>query len=61
METTKEVEVAEKPMNSRGAARWQRLLDQKREISQHIQNGGELTDLTHKYRFFDPLSVHQPE
>ena len=49
-----------KPLNSKGAAIFKKMLDDKREIHQHLMNGGKLTDLKDKYHFLDPLSFYKP-
>ena len=56
MEKTKKIE---KPLNSKGAAIFKKMLDDKNAIHQHLKNGGKLTDLKDKYNFLDPLSIYK--
>jgi len=49
-----------KPLNSKGAAIFKKMLDDKKAIHQHLMNGGKLSDLKDKYQFLDPLSIYQP-
>ena len=51
----------EKPLNSKGAAIFKKMLDDKRAIHHHLANGGKITDLKDKYQFLDPLSIYKPE
>ncbi len=48
-----------KPLNSKGAAIFKKMLEDKRAIHEHLQNGGKLTDLKDKYNFLDPLSFYK--
>jgi len=56
METHKNIE---KKLNSKGAAIFKKMLDDKKAISEHLKNGGKLTDLKDKYHFLDPLSFYK--
>ncbi len=55
MENVKE---QEKPMNSKGATIFKKMLDDQKAVRQHLRNGGKLTDLKDKYKFLDPLSIY---
>jgi hypothetical protein len=46
-----------KPHNSRGAAIFKKMLEDKRAIHAHLERGGKLTDLKDKYNFATPLSL----
>ena len=46
-----------KPLNSKGAAIFKKMLEDKKAIHAHLQKGGELTDLKEKYNFATPLSL----
>ena len=46
-----------KSLNSRGAAIFKKMLEDKRAIHEHLQTGGKLTDLKDKYNFATPLSL----
>jgi hypothetical protein len=45
------------PFNSKGAAIFKKMLEDKSAIHQHLQKGGKLADLKNKYRFAKPLSI----
>ena len=45
-----------KPLNSRGAAIFKKMLEDKKAIHEHLQSGGKITDLKDKYNFATPLS-----
>ena len=45
-----------KPLNSKGASIFKKMLEDKKAIHQHLKEGGKLTDLKNKYRFVKPLS-----
>ncbi len=47
----------QKPLNSKGASIFKKMLEDKKAIHQHLQNGGKLADLKNKYRFVKPLST----
>jgi hypothetical protein len=49
-----------KPLNSKGATIFKKMLDDKKAIHQHLINGGKLIDLKDKYSFLDPLSIYKP-
>jgi len=49
-----------KTLNSKGAAIFKKMLDDKKAIHQHLMKGGKLTDLKDKYHFLDPLSIFKP-
>ncbi|WP_169719483.1 hypothetical protein [Olivibacter sitiensis] len=48
-----------KHLNSKGAAIFKKILEDKRAISAHLQQGGKLTDLKDKYNFLDPVSFYK--
>ena len=55
---TIEMEVKEKinkTLNSKGAAIFKKMLEDKNAISKHLQNGGKLTELKDKYKFVKPI------
>ena len=41
----------------KGLAVYKKMLEDKKAIQQHLQNGGKLADLKNKYRFVKPLSA----
>ena len=43
--------------NSKGAHIFKKMLEDKKAISEHLQNGGKLSDLKDKYKFLDLLSL----
>lgn len=45
----------QKPLNSKGASIFKKMLEDKKAIHQHLKNGGKLDDLKNKYRFVKPL------
>lgn len=47
----------QKPLNSKGASIFKKMLEDKKAIHLHLQNGGKLEDLKNKYRFVKPLST----
>lgn len=47
----------QKPLNSKGASIFKKMLEDKNAINQHLQKGGKLKDLKNKYRFVKPLST----
>jgi hypothetical protein len=49
-----------KPLNSKGASIFKKMLEDRKAIRLHLQNGGKLTDLKDKYNFLDPLSFYKP-
>ena len=49
--------VKHKPLNSKGAAIFKKMLEDKKAIHAHLQNGGTLIDLKDKYNFATPLSL----
>jgi hypothetical protein len=42
---------------SRGAAIFQKMLEDKNAIRAHIQNGGRISDLKDRYTFVKPVSI----
>lgn len=58
MKTEKDIK---KPLNSKGAAIFKKMLDDKKAIHEYLMSGGKLTDLKDKYSFLDPLSIHKPQ
>ena len=49
----------QKPLNSKGAAIFRKMLDDKKAIHEHLLKGGKLTDLKDKFQFLDPLSIYK--
>ena len=43
--------------NSRGAAIFKKMIEDKRAIREHIQKGGKISDLKEKFNFVKPLSI----
>lgn len=43
--------------NSKGAAIFKKMLEDKKAISKHIQSGGTLTDIKEKFNFVKPIST----
>lgn len=43
--------------NSKGAAIFKKMLDDKKAIHEHIKNGGKIADLKDKFRFVKPVSI----
>jgi hypothetical protein len=50
-----------KPLNSKGAAIFKKMLEDKNAIHEYLMKGGKLSDLKDKYQFLDPLSIYKPE
>jgi hypothetical protein len=50
-----------KPLNSKGAAIFKKMLEDKRAIHEYLVKGGKLSDLKDKYQFLDPLSIYKPQ
>lgn len=46
-----------KPLNSKGANIFKKMLEDKQAIHEHLVKGGKLTDLKDKYNFATPLSL----
>lgn len=44
-------------LNSKGASIFKKMLEDKKAIHKHLQNGGKLSDLKNKYPFVKPLST----
>ncbi len=44
-------------LNSKGASILKKMLDDKKAIHEHLQQGGKLSDLKSKYKFVKPLSI----
>jgi hypothetical protein len=44
-----------KPANSKGAAIFKRMLDDKKDIHEHLKKGGKISDLKDRYKFVKPL------
>ncbi|MCW3125867.1 MAG: hypothetical protein JWO03_1525 [Bacteroidetes bacterium] len=45
-----------KPINSKGALIFKKMLEDKKAIHEYLKQGGKLADLKSKYRFANPLS-----
>jgi hypothetical protein len=46
-----------KNVNSKGAAIFKKMLDDKRSIGEHLKNGGKVSDLKDKFHFVKPVSI----
>lgn len=42
-------------LNSKGASIFKKMIEDKKNIHQHLQKGGKLEDLKNKYRFVKPI------
>jgi hypothetical protein len=42
--------------NSKGASLFQKMLNDKKSIREHIQKGGKISDLKDKFSFVKPIS-----
>ena len=47
---------ADSSANSKGASIFQKMLNDKKSIREHIQKGGNISDLKDKFAFVKPLS-----
>ena len=45
------------PANSKGAAIFKKILEDKKAIHQHLQKGGKISDIKEKFNFVKPLST----
>lgn len=45
------------PSNSKGAAIFKKILEDKKAIHQHLQKGGKISDIKEKFSFVKPLSI----
>ena len=54
-----ETKKKKKKLNSKGAAIFKKMIEDKRAIHKHFQKGGKLTDIKDKYKFLDPLSFYK--
>lgn len=53
----KKVNIAKtKTDNSKGAAIFKKMLEDKKAIHEHIRKGGKIADLKDKFKFVKPLS-----
>lgn len=43
--------------NSKGASIFKKILEDKKAIHQHLQQGGKISDLKEKFNFVKPLST----
>lgn len=43
--------------NSKGAAIFKKMLDDKRAIEKHLKGGGKISDLKKRFNFVKPLST----
>lgn len=43
--------------NSKGAAIFKKMLEDKKAIHKHIKDGGKISDLKDKFSFVKPVSV----
>jgi hypothetical protein len=46
-----------KTSNSKGAAIFRKMLDDKMAIHEHIKKGGKISDLKDKFNFVKPVSI----
>ena len=46
-----------KSSNSKGAAIFKKMLDDKKAIRKHVKNGGKISDLKGKFPFVKPVPV----
>lgn len=46
-----------KPLNSKGAKIFKKILEDKQAIHNHLVKGGKLTDIKDNYNFDTPLSI----
>lgn len=46
-----------KDVNSKGAAIFKKMLDDKKSIGEHLKNGGKISDLKDKFHFVKPVSI----
>jgi hypothetical protein len=46
-----------KPANSKGAAIFKKMLDDRKAIQEHLKKGGKISDLKDRYKFVKPLST----
>ena len=44
-----------KTLNSKGAAMFKKMLNDKKIIHEHLQNGGKIADLKNKFSFAKPI------
>jgi hypothetical protein len=47
--------IIKKPLNSKGASIFKKMVEDKNAIHQHLQKGEKLADIKNKYRFVKPL------
>jgi hypothetical protein len=52
MSAIRKIEIKE---NSRGAAIFKKILDDKRAIEKHLKKGGKISDLKKQFNFAKPL------
>ena len=50
-------ETIQPPSNSKGAAIFKKILEDKKAIHQHLQKGGKISDIKEKFNFVKPLSI----
>ena len=46
----------QKPLNSKGAAIFKKMLEDKKTIHEYLQKGGKLSELKNIFHFANPLS-----
>jgi hypothetical protein len=44
-------------LNSKDASIFKKILDDKKAIHEHLQKGGQFSDLKNKYKFVKPIST----
>jgi hypothetical protein len=49
--------IMKKSPNSKGAAIFKKMLDDKKAIRKHIKNGGKISELKDKFPFVKPVPV----
>lgn len=53
----KEEMILPKSANSKGANIFKKMLEDKKAISSHLQSGGTIDEIKHKYRFVKVLQL----
>ena len=44
-------------INSKGAAIFKKMIEDKRAINEHIKKGGKISELKGKFNFVKPISI----
>jgi hypothetical protein len=45
-------------LNSKGAAIFKKMLEDKRAVHEHLKNGGKISDLKNQINFVKPISIN---